>query len=979
MSNLIETLWQQFAVEAVEHCDAIEHLLGAVGDDASPDCSNPDGDKRARIAALFRAFHSLKGGSRAMDLFGPETVAHRAETLLGLVRSGQLPLGTDIRDMLLDALDGLRSLIEKAVAGRMDQPAPTELIDRLDEAARPASKPALAMAVPPAPITQPSGPRKGTLHSNERRLTLYVELMRNGMTTLTRALNPDGLDEDGLADVVNTAEQLQTASERMEFGPCAELYHQFGDAVLARDSAGIWRSLRHLVPAARRLGRITGGDTGSDILATLLADHNIQAITADGASLIRMLGDPHAVPSPVGTALGAGFLDLAAGLEIARLTGATTLARRMGETLCSLAQDPPQPVRDGLADILAQLLDSIAANPTNDASADHVAAVDAIRDKLICERRHGDPDSTAFTAEELSDIGLDADMLRFFSPETTIQLRRTLRDEQSHLHIIAARLEEDPSLASRFMQWLGSAVEPITNWPEFSGSTATLKLLIASPMPRDDIVSALRELDPGGQLLMLCSPAVNAPVSLTAPAGGSPAPFADQSPVKRDDAARPPATAAPAPNESGEGHLRVPGVALDRMLERVDGMVRLSGALNLASLDRGPEQILASLAIRLGPEDRNLKRLAEVLERHRRNLAELDQQFSQAIDRLRAATLDLRVVPVAVLMASFPRLIREMARAQGKQIRLLVEGEEVRLDKGTIEALRDPLLHMVRNAVDHGIEPAAERSQIGKPPQATLRITARQAANQVVIEIAEDGRGIHSGKVRERAVANGLLSAQAAQQMPDADIHELIFAPGFSTAAAVTETSGRGVGMDVARNAITRLGGAITIETRPGQGTLFRMALPLTAAMSRCLLIESGEQTLAIPDRHIVEVLTITADNLDDQGTVSFGDQRIPALPLALVLGHPPTQAWPPERGTTLFAVALRHDNGLLAIAVDRLLKRTDLFVRESHPGLAALPGIGGVSMLNDGRIVVILDGDALCRLALAALPVPTECPAPVD
>ena len=206
-----------------------------------------------------------------------------------------------------------------------------------------------------------------------------------------------------------------------------------------------------------------------------------------------------------------------------------------------------------------------------------------------------------------------------------------------------------------------------------------------------------------------------------------------------------------------------------------------------------------------------------------------------------------RMQPIGTLWAKFPRLVRDLALACGKQVRLDIEGEDTELDKTLIEAIRDPLTHLVRNAVDHGIEPPGDRAGAGKPPEGVLRLRAFHEGGQVVVEVSDDGGGIDPARVRAKAVAAGLVTTEQAARMSDREALNLIFLPGFSTAERVTKVSGRGVGMDVVRTNIERIGGTVDVQSRLGAGTTFKIKIPLTLAIIPALLVAGGGRALRHP------------------------------------------------------------------------------------------------------------------------------------
>ncbi|MBP2312464.1 chemotaxis protein CheA [Azospirillum soli] len=968
MSELIETLWQQFGVESNEHFDAIERLLSPAGADTP---------ERERIASLFRAFHSLKGAARAMDMFGMEKLAHGAETVLGRVRSGTLPFSDEVAEPLLESLDALRALMEAAVGERRDGTPPAAVLAKLDALGDPDRKAA------PHPTAPAQSPKPARLHDNDKLLNLFVDLLRDSMATLTRPLDLDTLDSDGLQEVNDASERLEIACERLNFLPFADTFRRFREDVSARDPDAILRDLQAVALASARVGRLSGRDAGTAILATLLADHNAQALSKGAAKALDLMADA----ATAGDDLAAVLERMGSTLDIVKLPRAASLVRRIADVVRRMAPHSHERWPAVLADA-RQTIDFIALHATSDPPEDVDTGTAVKLETLLQEFvETADAEEAArrpFTADELRSLGLDAGLLRFLSPESSAALRDAVGDPAIGLYEVTAFLETSAEVASGFAVWLGTKVQAITNWPEFIDGKTWLKVLVSSPQDLETLRNALSTIDPSGRFLDVrhCipgeasaeqpaeampekpvpTPDLPVPATPRALEATAPQPAAPQTTVPAASPAR--QTAQPG------GVLRVQGETIDRFMARIDSMVLLSGNLNATANDLRLEQAITALSERLGAGDPDVRVLQELLERHRRELLDLDNQLSRSVDRLRESALDLRVVPIETLFNQFPRVVRELARVQGKKIRFDMDGGDVRIDKSMVEMLYDPLMHMVRNGIDHGIESPEDREAAGKPAQATLTLRAVQRNNRVIVEIADDGRGISTEAVRAKAVRNGLIAEEDSRRLAPADIHEFIFASGFSTAEKITETSGRGVGMDVVRNNITRLGGTVTIRTREGLGTAFAIDLPLSAAILRTLLVQVDDQVLAIPDRFVEEVCGFAGHEFHPVSgcwSVLRRNRVLPVVRLADALGFPAQGSWPPSGDGQRLLVVLRHGDRRIGLEIDRLLRRGDLFVRESHPGLAEVPGVGGVSLLNDGRIVIILDGDELYRLACAA------------
>jgi len=357
-----------------------------------------------------------------------------------------------------------------------------------------------------------------------------------------------------------------------------------------------------------------------------------------------------------------------------------------------------------------------------------------------------------------------------------------------------------------------------------------------------------------------------------------------------------------------------------------------------------------------------LQRLLEVMDDQTRRLQETDALIQGALSRLQDSVMGLRVVPVEMVFKRFPRMVRDLAQAQGKQIRLELLGQEVKIDKAMVESLADPLLHMVRNSADHGIEVPADRKAAGKPEEAVIRIQAEQQGSRIVIRVSDDGRGMDPERIRRKAVERGLVKEEDSLQMSKDEILQFIFRAGFSTAEVVTETSGRGVGMDVVRTNVMRLGGSIQLESNVGKGSTFTMLMPLSAAVQEVLLVQTAGQILAVPGRYVAELVETSdfqVQTVKGRAAILLRGSFLPIVRLEDLLGFSQASEEPHR-----FVVVLSDGQRTLGVSVSEFVGRQELFTKDIHPRLAALPGVGGASILGDGRVVLILDAAALYRLA---------------
>jgi chemotaxis protein histidine kinase CheA len=476
--------------------------------------------------------------------------------------------------------------------------------------------------------------------------------------------------------------------------------------------------------------------------------------------------------------------------------------------------------------------------------------------------------------------------------------------------------------------------------------------------------------------------AVSAPAAAAAPAAApaaSAAPTATAAPtpaaatpstevaVAKPAAAAPARAATPAAANASSNVIRVPGEMLDQFMNQIGEMVLVRGQLSHIIGDQRAREGLHRLRQEGHQKDpqsqlADLQQVAENLDDQLRRLQETDALIQGALSRLQDSVMGLRVVPVELVFKRFPRMVRDLALAQGKQIRLELIGQEVKIDKAMVESLADPLLHMVRNSADHGVEKPEERREAGKPDEAVIRIQAEQQGSRIMIRVIDDGKGIDPERVRRKAVDRGLVKEEDSLQMSKEDILGFIFRPAFSTADVVTETSGRGVGMDVVRTSVMRLGGTIHLDSEVGKGTTFTMQMPLSAAVQEVLLVNTANQTMAIPGRYVAELVEVSPDEyqtVKGRTAILLRGNFLPIVRLEEVLGYPPA-----EKQSHRYVVVLSDGQRTLGVSVQEFVGRQELFTKDIHPRLAALPGVGGASILGDGRVVLILDAAALYRLA---------------
>ncbi|MBP2297405.1 chemotaxis protein CheA [Azospirillum picis] len=370
--------------------------------------------------------------------------------------------------------------------------------------------------------------------------------------------------------------------------------------------------------------------------------------------------------------------------------------------------------------------------------------------------------------------------------------------------------------------------------------------------------------------------------------------------------------------------------------ERVDALMTLIAELSVAKAE------LAPLQRRAGGGD------------FARDLKAVSDRLDGLVGDLRHAALRLRLLPLARVFDPLPRLVRDTARKLGKTVELALDGGETEADKDILDVLGEPLLHLVRNALDHGIESPDRRTAAGKPSTGTLRVRALQDKGGVVLEVTDDGAGIDPAAMRRAAAAKGVLTPEAAAELNDADAVRLVFAPGFSTAAGVSDLSGRGVGMDAVRAAVERAGGRVEIASTPGTGTTVRLLLPLTLSITRVLVVEAAGSLYGVPVAVVDSVQRVPRSAVravKRAESLVLRDRVVPLVRLRRLLGLPEE-----ARGDADCVVLAELGDAPVAVAVDDVGDRADVVLRPLNGVLRGLRGYTGTAVLGDGRLILVLD-----------------------
>ena len=489
-----------------------------------------------------------------------------------------------------------------------------------------------------------------------------------------------------------------------------------------------------------------------------------------------------------------------------------------------------------------------------------------------------------------------------------------LQDQHAALAAGQDPAAADPALLARLAELAGSA------------AVSEQEPAAAAPDADIDLNNIPDDVDLDALLDQMHGVAAGAPASAPAAESGA----TDEPPRSPPPKASPGPSAAPPPKPV-ESSIRVDTV-------RLDAVMNLIGELVLAR-----NQLKAQV------------RAARMGEDATRVSARIDRVTTE----LQGAVMKIRMQAIRKVFSRFPRIVRDLARSLGKDVVLELQGEDTELDKNLVEALSDPLVHLVRNAVDHGIESPQQRQAAGKPAQGTVQLSAAQEGDDIVIRIVDDGAGMDPNRLRAKAVERGVLDQDEAARMDSADCFRIIFMAGFSTRDDVSDISGRGVGMDVVKNRIDQLNGHIHIDSVLGQGSTMELRLPLTLAIMASLMVRAGQRIFSVPLSNVDDVLMFDHERhsrIDGRWVYRLDDDPVPVLMLGPWCGEYE------EVGARAHMVLMRSGGDRFGLVVDSVIGREEVVIKPLGPPLTDLVGFSGATVTGDGRVALILDPVGLLK-----------------
>ena len=934
--------------------------------------TNPDA--LDRIEAMTRAAHSIKGGAQIIDLDAGIKVARAMEECFVAVQKGGVRLSADQINLFLKAVDMLNRIADAASRGELEWiPEHHEEVERLVTAMTailskespsrlsgetpPQKKPLKEVeATPPQPGLSPlsgtiPGQKKNTdpvdeaAISDPAMLDLFRSEVQNNIAVLNDGLmtlqdNPDAADQ--LEPLMRAAHSIKGAARIVGFDIAAKVSHVMEDCFIAAQKGDVLigsDQIRILLKGIDMLNRIA--DTGSTDESKRIPGRleEVESLVTDirGILSAKSLIPPDtetprppsatSVPEKEKRQKGTGDVALADAtmLDLFQAEVETHVAV-LNDGLLALENDP------GAKDQLEALMR--AAHSIKGGA--RVIGLDvAVRVAHVME--------DCFVAAQKGDVFLGSDQI----------------DILLQIVDILARISQ--SLNETETDWMGQHREEI-----------------------DRLIGAISAIIQGQSVI---------PVSpLEVSPGKEPTP-SDMIPSDASQSRPETAVGLPIPQKTGDvppqqsltekdRTVRVTAAKIERLMGQAGEVVVSARWLpafseDLLELKRNHMQLLSILdglqeiLVKRGGDSQASELLLQARGKTKEcnlNLAERLNQFdifnstSAALsDRLYHEVISVRMRPFSDGIQGFPRMVRDLARELGKKVRLDIKGKSTEVDRDILEKLDAPLNHLLRNAVDHGIETPADRLTAGKPETGTLRLEATHRSGMLMITISDDGRGIDLDQLSQKIVQRGLASSDMVKKMTDLELMDFLFLPGFSTAKNVTEISGRGVGLDVVRNMVHEVGGVVRALSKPGEGLTFHMELPLTLSVVRTFLVEIAGEPYAFPLARIERCLELSRseiDTVEDRQYFRFDDNNIALVDIHDVL----ELKAPPRQRDELFVVVVSDRLNFYGLSVDKFLGEYDLVVRPLDPRLGKVPDISSVAVMLDGSPVLIFDVEDLVR-----------------
>ncbi|MFW5487512.1 MAG: Hpt domain-containing protein [Desulfovibrio sp.] len=987
-------IFADFIVEAKEHLETIEPTLLEL--EKAP-------DNLSLLNDVFRPMHSLKGASGFLGLNKINGLAHKAENILDELRNGNIVVTTDIMDVILSATDALRSMIdsleENGTEGDVDTDPIIDQIARLmaGEAIQESSGPEVAevAAEEAAPVEE--NPEENFVEPDDDSAEDEIDwdAVEPGEQAVAVEDLPDlppfepetyklsVLGEEHLTDFLEEAHEnvqsLGTLLIDLEKDPVVnkelvnDIFRFFHNL---KGNSGIigYKELNSLTHEAETLLNKVRKDEME--VSNSLIDLALSAVDLID-DLVNSIDSKAAEVTPIDTRIMEWRLQRASEHGFLPEPG----QHQKADDVASDDAPSEKPSDEPAAEEKISSSPATAKEPEKDeaqpADGQDGSKYDEEDVQAFIQANIQQLQNVSFALETLRKDSTDKDFIDgLFRSLVTIQnssgymgfdeikltAERTAglvdqaRGSDLDFSLMLDILEQECSILEDLVKakFVELGVEPEEPAEKAGGSAETSADKTAKAEEKPVEKETPKESKPAPEKTPE-SPAVESKkaekstaVAEIAPV--EPKPASKPAPKK---AAPPAAKAAPqksatkpaAPQKANSAPTKPKTSATIRVdHEKLDHLMNLIGEL-IINRNR-----FAMLGRSLEEGHLDVQEIAQ-------NLIETTDSMNRISDDLQDTIMNVRMVPVGTVFSRFPRLVRDLSRKSGKQVELITEGEDTELDKSVVEVIGDPLVHMIRNSVDHGLENEEERAQTQKDPVGKVWLRAYHRGNSVAIEVEDDGKGIDPERIRSSALKKGLITQEQASQMDDREALELIFAPGFSSAEKVTDISGRGVGMDVVRSNIKNLKGSVSVNSELGKGTKVTLSLPLTLAIIDALMVMVSGNMYAIPLDAVSETTKLNAKRLTDVNSrkaLELRGEVLGIIELSEVLDLPPNK----EKRDLLPVVIINDNDRRLGIVVDRLLERQEIVIKPLGAYLNEfdLRGISGATIMGDGSVILILD-----------------------
>ncbi|KAB1440368.1 chemotaxis protein CheA [Pseudodesulfovibrio senegalensis] len=969
-----------FFMEAKEHLETIEPNLLEL--EQSP-------ENLGLLNEIFRPMHSLKGASGFLGLNKINGLAHKAENILDELRQGAIQVTSGIMDLILSATDALRTMVdnleEHGVEGDVDTAPIIAQIEHVLESGD--------VVLEENAETQDVGEQEADILTPE---VLEPEDADALATTEQEAI----IEPEPAGQAVDTGSTIMT-----DFSPVPD--PDFDGTPYALTTVGEGHLSDFLEEAQeiidnlnRSLLALEGDAGGNDELIndTFRYFHNLK-----GNSGIIGFKELNGLTHEAETLLNKvrkGVMPCSQGLVDLLLTVVDQIEALVAKVDVESGKVEPMDIT-----VFAQVLQKVTEEENSDFARVLTDGPGKGSNEASSTPKEAAPAASGGNSDE-TPVADGAD----FDPEDVALFEQTISQQVDNVLFALKELRADPN-KSDLVDGLFRSLQTIQNSAGYMGfdeiktyAERTTGLVDQGRKTDMDFGLMVDLLDQEFGILndMLtkamgglkggapedapekpAAPAQPKPAAAAPkPAAPKPAPKAETEAPKAaaksaDSAAPKPATPAKpkpaAPKTGGKSSLQKAKAAVAKEMAKPDTAASTKQkASTTIRVDHHKLDHLMNLIGELIINRNRYSMLARALEDGQEEVHVVAQQLTETTyamarisDDLQDTIMKVRMVPVQTVFSRFPRLVRDLSRKSGKQVELIMEGEETELDKSVVEEIGDPLVHLVRNAVDHGLEDENERVAEGKSPKGHVWLRAYHKGNSVAIEVEDDGKGIDPEKMRQIAVRKGVISQDEANVLDDREALELIFAPGFSSAEKVTDISGRGVGMDVVKNNIKNLKGSVHTTSELGKGTKFTLTLPLTLAIIDALMVQIAGETFAIPLDAVSETTKIEVDKLSDvnnRKAVKLRGEVLGIVELSELLELPPN-----ENEREIVPVVVIHDNDRrLGLVVDRLLERQEIVIKPLGQYLNnfSLKGLSGATIMGDGSVVLILDPHEIYSLS---------------